>query len=90
MERIPASKEVREFEKSQEREHEVRLLEARVRRALRHHHLHLHKSRGDKQRYLLGRYYVTDRAGVMPILHHVELPALARRLHLYFDDLSLV
>jgi hypothetical protein len=51
--------------------------------------LALHKTRGERQRSLLGRYWVTDRLGIMPILRHVELPALARRLNVWHEDLGI-
>jgi hypothetical protein len=87
--RIPESREVQDYRRSQHREAEMRLLESRLRRRLREGRLVLHKTRGKSQAALLGRYWIRDRWNVMPILHHVELPTLARRLGVYFGDLSL-
>jgi len=67
----------------------MRILESRIRRRLRDGRLALHKTRGERQRSLLGRYWVTDRLGIMPILRHVELPALARRLNVWHEDLGI-
>lgn len=86
---IPESDEVRPHTKKQLREQALRLLEKRVRRALKYGRLVLHKARGEREKDLLGRYWVCDSMGVMPILRHVELPALARRLHVYFADLDI-
>ena len=86
---IPESDEVRRHTKKQLREQALRLLEKRVRRALKYGRLVLHKARGEREKDLLGRYWVCDSMGVMPILRHVELPALARRLHVYFADLDI-
>jgi hypothetical protein len=86
---IPPSKEVREHTQVRWLESEMRTLEKRVRRRLRDGRLVLHKSRGERNTTLFGRYWVCDSMGVMPILRHVELPALARRLHVYFADLDI-
>jgi hypothetical protein len=86
---IPESDEVRRHIKKQLREQALRLLEKRVRRALKYGRLVLHKSRGERNTDLFGRYWVCDSMGVMPILRHVELPALARRLHVWFADLDI-
>ncbi len=86
---IHESDEVRRHTQKQLREQALRLLEKRVRRRLRDGRLVLHKSRGERNTTLFGRYWVCDSLGVMPILRHVELPALARRLHVYFADLDI-
>jgi hypothetical protein len=86
---VPESQEVQDYRKSQHREAQLRLLEARLRRRLREGRLVLHKTRGKSQAALLGRYWIRDRWNVMPILHHVDLPALARRLNVYFADLNI-
>jgi hypothetical protein len=86
---IMESHEVREHAIKQLREQAMRLLEKRVRRRLREGRLVLHKSRGERNIWLFGSYWVCDSMGVMPILRHVELPALARRLHVYFADLDV-
>ena len=86
---FPESHEVREHARKQSREQAMRLLEGRVRRRLRDGRLVLHKSRGERNTWLLGRYWVCDSMGVMPILRHVELPSLARRLHVGFADLDI-
>lgn len=87
---VPESIEVQRHRESQEREAEFRLLESRVRRRLRAGRLQLHKSRGAKQAAMFGRYWITDYFDVMPIHHHVDLPSLARRLHVWFDDLTKI
>lgn len=87
--RIPESKEVQEHRKAQEREADLRILEGRVRRALKKSCIFLTKSRGKKQSRLFGRYCLRDKFGIMPIQHHVDLPGLAQRLHIYFDDLKV-
>jgi hypothetical protein len=74
---VPESQEVQEYRKSQQRESQLRLLESRLRRRLREGRLVLHKTRGKSQAALLGRYWIRDCWNVMPILHHVDLPALA-------------
>jgi hypothetical protein len=86
---ILESHEVREHARKQRHERAIQALEKRVRRALRYGKLVLHKSRGERERDLFGRYWVCDSLGVMPILRHVELPALARRLRVYFADLDI-
>ena len=85
--KILESDEVREHAKKQLREQAMRLLEKRVRHGLRYGRLRLHKSRSERDKTLLGCYWVCDSLGVMPILRHVELPALARQLRIYFGDL---
>ena len=87
---VPESIEVQRHRAAVEREAEFRLLESRVRRRLRDGRLVLHKSRGQKQAALFGRYWLTDAFNVMPILHHVDLPALAQRLHVWCGDLTLI
>jgi hypothetical protein len=86
---IQESDEVRRHAQKQLREQALRLLEKRVRRRLHEGRLVLHKSRGERNTALFGRYWVRDSMGVMPILRHVELPALARRLHVWFGDLGI-
>lgn len=86
---ISESDEVREHARKQEREQAMRLLEKRVRRRLRQGQLWLHKSRGERNTWLFGRYWVSDSMRVMPILRNVELPALARQLHIWFGDLDI-
>ena len=86
---VPESVEVTRHRAAVEREAEFRLLESRVRRRLQAGRLVLHKSRGEKQAALFGRYWITDTFNVMPILHHVDLPAIAHRLHIWFDDLNV-
>lgn len=86
---ILESSEVREHAKAQLREQAMRLLEKRVRRSLRYGRLRLHKSRSERDKAVFGRYWVCDALGVMPILRHVELPALARQLRVYFSDLDV-
>jgi hypothetical protein len=86
---FPESIEVQRHRAAVEREAEFRLLEARVRRRLRDGRLVLHKSRGERQTALFGRYWITDTFNVMPILHHVDLPSLAQRLHVWFGDLKI-
>jgi hypothetical protein len=86
---VPESQEVQEYRKSLRREAQLRLLESRVRRRLREGRLVLHKTRGKSQAALFGRYWIRDRWNVMPILHHVDLPALAQRLNVYFADLNI-
>ena len=88
-ESVPESNEVKRHRAAVEREADLRLLEGRVRRKLRDGQLVLHKSRGEKQTRLLGRYWITDSFDVMPILNHVELPSLARRINVWFGDLNL-
>jgi len=68
----------------------MRLLESRVRRRLKHGQLRLHKTRGERNTWVFGRYWVCDSMGVMPILRNVDLPALARQLHVPFADLDRV
>jgi len=87
---VPESVEVQRHRESQEREAEFRLLESRVRRRLRDARLVLHKSRGDKQAATFGRYWITDALNVMPILHHVDLSSFAKRLHVWFGDLTKI
>lgn len=89
MRSIPESDEVKRHRAAIERQAEFRLLEGRVRRQLRHGRLVLHKSRGEKQTRLFGRYWITDWFGVMPIQHHVDLAALARRLGVWCGDLNI-
>lgn len=86
---VPESVEVQQHAKRRVRQQHMQLLEKRIRRALQHGRLHLHKSRGERNTWLFGTYWVCDSMGVMPILRHVELPALARRLHVYFSDLDI-
>lgn len=86
---IPESKEVREHAQATERGQAMRRLEKRVRSSLRHGRLRLHKSRSERDKRLLGRYWVCDSLGVMPILRHVELPAMARQLRVWFGDLNV-
>lgn len=86
----PESREVQEHREKVEREAEFRLLESRVRRRLREGRLHLHKSRSARDKWLLGRYWVSDRLGVMPILRNVDLLALARQVHASTYDLPLL
>jgi predicted transcriptional regulator of viral defense system len=86
---IMESHEVREHARNQLREQAMRLLEKRVRRRLRDGRLVLHKSRGERNTWLFGRYWICDSMGVMPILRHVELPSLARRLRVWFADLDV-
>jgi len=86
---VPESMEVQRHRAAVKREADLRLLEGRVRRKLRDGRLVLHKSRGEKQTRLLGRYWITDSFDVMPILHHVDLPALAQRTHVWFGDLNV-
>jgi hypothetical protein len=85
---IPESAEVLRHRAAVDRAADMRVLESRVRRRLRTGRLVLHKSRGKKQANLLGRYWLTDALAVMPILHHVDLPALADRLHVFRGDLT--
>jgi hypothetical protein len=82
----PESQEVQEHREKVE----IRLLESRVRRRLREGRLHLHKSRSARDKWLLGRYWVSDRLGVMPILRNVDLLALAQQVHASTYDLRLV
>jgi len=86
---IPESQEVQEYGKSLHREKQLRLLESRLRSRLRKVWLTLHKTRGRRDTAMLGRYYVRHRWNVMPILHHVDLPTLARQVGVYFDDLDI-
>ncbi len=86
---IPESQEVQEYRNTLRREADMRRLESRLRRRLREGRLVLHKTRGKSQAALFGRYWIRDRWNVMPILHHVDLPALARRLNVYFADLPI-
>lgn len=86
---VPESIEVQRHRAAVKREAEFRLLEGRVRRRLRDGRLVLHKSRGEKKAALFGRYWLTDKFNVMPILHHVDLPALAHRIHVWFGDLDI-
>lgn len=86
---VPESIEVQRHRAVVEREAQYRLLESRVRRRLRRLHLVLHKSRGEKQSGLFGRYWITDWFNVMPIQHHVDLPALAGRLGVWCGDLNI-
>jgi len=86
---IPESIEVQQHRHSVARKAAYRSLESRVRRRLRVGGLILHKSRGEKQEWMLGRYWVTDKLMVMPILHHVDLPDLATRLGIWFGDLPV-
>jgi succinate dehydrogenase/fumarate reductase flavoprotein subunit len=88
---IPESDEVKRYRISQARASQMKLLESRLRRRLNGWGmLVLHKSRGEKQQRMFGDYWVSDRLHVMPILHHVDLPSLARQLRLYFADLDLL
>ena len=87
--KILESDEVRNHANAQLRDQALQLLEKRVRRSLRYGRLRLHKSRSERDKTLLGRYWVCDELGVMPILRHVELLALARRLRVYFSDLDV-
>jgi hypothetical protein len=83
---FPQSEEVRDHE----RRWAIRTLESRVRRRLRDGRLRLHKTRGDgRSRYLLGRYWVTDVLGVMPILRNVDLFTLAKQTRVYYADLGI-
>jgi hypothetical protein len=82
----PESQEVQEHREKVE----IRLLESRVRRRLREGRLHLHKSRSARDKWLLGRYWVSDRLGVMSILRNVDLLALAQQVHASTYDLRLV
>ncbi len=87
---VPESKEVQEHRKAQEREADLRILEARVRRALKKNTaIFLVKSRGKQQLRLFGRYSLRDVFGIMPIQCHVNLPDLAQRLHICFGDLKV-
>ena len=86
---VPESIEVQRHRAAVKREADFRLLESRIRRGLRDGRLVLHKSRGQKQAALFGRYWITDTLNVMPILHHVDLPALAQRLGVWFGDLNI-
>jgi hypothetical protein len=86
---VPESSEVREHAKRCEKESAARILESRVRYRLRNGRLRLHKTRGERQRLLLGRYWVTDSLGVMPILRDVDLKDLARRLRIWCGDLGI-
>jgi hypothetical protein len=47
--------------------------EQRLRRLLRKRQLYLRKSRGERQKKIFGTYYITDAAGIMPILRSVSL-----------------
>ena len=86
---VRESIEVTRHRAAVEREADFRVLESRVRRALQAGRLVLHKSRGKQKAALFGRYWITDTFNVMPILHHVDLPAIAHRLHIWFDDLNV-
>jgi hypothetical protein len=86
---VPESKEVQRYGATVAREAALRVLESRVRRRLRNQCLVLHKSRGSRQSNLFGRYWVTDYGNVMPILRHVDLPSLASRLGIWFQDLNV-
>jgi hypothetical protein len=83
---LPQSEDVRDHERRQA----IKTLESRVRRRLRDGRLRLHKTRGDgRTRYLLGRYWVTDVLGVMPILRNVDLFTLAKQARVYYADLGI-
>lgn len=59
----------------EERDHDwaIAQQEQRLRRLLRKRHLYLRKSRGERQKEIFGAYYITDAAGIMPILRRVSL-----------------
>jgi hypothetical protein len=61
------------YQKARDREREIARAEQRLRRVLRKVRLHLRKSRGKRQQKLFGTYYITDQAGIMPILRNVTL-----------------
>lgn len=86
---VPESVEVQRHRAAVEREAEFRLLEGRVRRRLREVRLVLHKSRGEKQTRLFGRYWITDWFNVMPIQRHVDLLSLAARIGVWCSDLNI-
>jgi hypothetical protein len=87
---FPPSEEVRDHENAVRRRQAVSVLESRLRRRLRDGRLRLHKTRGDgRSRDLLGRYWVTDVLGVMPILRNVDLFALAKQTRVYYADLGI-
>jgi hypothetical protein len=86
---IPESKEVQEQARLEKERADTRILEGRVRRRLAQGKLRLRKTRGERQRHLLGRYFVTDYLGVMPILRRVDLQSLARQLNVWYGDLQL-
>lgn len=86
---IPESNEVRAHRLELSRRRELGTLTARIRRKLKAHRLHLHKSRGQRDRYLLGNYWITDELGLMPILRDVELRDLAKRIGVYAGDIYL-
>ncbi len=84
---IPESQEVREHRLELSRRRAMGTLTARIRRKLKAHRLHLHKSRGERDKWLLGEYWINDELGVMPILRHVDLIDLASRIHVYVGDI---
>jgi 23S rRNA-/tRNA-specific pseudouridylate synthase len=86
---VPESQEVQQYRRALHREKQLRLLESRLRSRLRKMWLTLHKTRGKKGSAILGRYHVRHRWNVMPILHHVDLPTLARQVGVYFEDLDI-
>lgn len=70
---IRSDAEWKRYEEERDAEWAIAQQEQRLRRLLRKRHLYLRKSRGERQKKIFGTYYITDAAGIMPILRSVSL-----------------
>jgi hypothetical protein len=70
---MPATDEWDRYVKDRDDAMAIAQQEQRLRRLLRKRQLFLRKSRGERQKNIFGDYYITDAAGIMPILRNVSL-----------------
>lgn len=87
-EQIRESREVRQHAMTMKRRRALGVLSQRIRRRLPKG-LRLHKARGQRQTAVFGNYWLEDVLQIMPIVRHVDLVSLARRLQIYMLDLDV-
>ena len=85
---IPESREVRQHSRTMERRRALGVLAQRIRRRLPKG-LRLHKARGQRQTAIFGNYWLEDVLQIMPIVRHVDLVPIARRLNIFMLDLDV-
>jgi hypothetical protein len=61
----------------------TRVLEQRIRRALKHQGQALHRTRGERQQIDLGDYFIVDTQRNIIMQHHCDLEALGRDLEVF-------